>query len=88
MKNTTLYFIMLAALVTSSCETSFDEPKSSAGAVDLTRYVAIGNSLTAGYADNALYLEGQQNAYPAILAQQFKKAGGAAVFNTPIFNRR
>jgi lysophospholipase L1-like esterase len=83
MKNTTLYFIMLAALVTSSCETSFDEPKSSAGAVDLTRYVAIGNSLTAGYADNALYLEGQQNAYPAILAQQFKKAGGAAVFNTP-----
>lgn len=43
----------------------------SAGNADFTTYVALGDSLTAGYADGALYLLGQQNSFPAILAQQF-----------------
>ena len=40
--------------------------------IDLSRYVAIGDSITAGYADGALYFDGQKNAYPNILAAQFK----------------
>ncbi len=73
----------LAVLLFCSCETAFDEPEQSAGTADFSRYVALGNSLTAGYADGALYYEGQKNAYPAILAKQFNKLGGASVFNTP-----
>ena len=48
--------------------------------IDLSRYVAIGDSITAGYADGALYFDGQKNAYPNILAAQFKTKNGG-VFN-------
>lgn len=47
-----------------------------AGSANFTKYVALGNSLTAGYSDNALFAEGQKNSYPSILAQQFKLVGG------------
>jgi len=39
--------------------------------IDLTRFVAIGDSITAGYADGALYYEGQQNTYPNLIAKQY-----------------
>lgn len=47
-----------------------------AGNADFSRYVAVGNSLTAGYADNSLYRSGQESSYPNILATQFKLVGG------------
>ena len=47
-----------------------------AGSADFSRYVAVGNSLTAGYSDNALFKAGQQNSYPNNLAQQFAEVGG------------
>jgi lysophospholipase L1-like esterase len=75
--------ILFTAVAFSACETAIDEPTYSAGPVDFSRYVALGNSLTAGYQDGALNLAGQTNAYPAMLAQQFKMVGGAATFNTP-----
>lgn len=55
------------------------------GSADFTKYVAIGNSLTAGFADGGLYLDGQLNSYPNILAGQFQKAGGGA-FVQPLFS--
>ena len=58
----------------------------SAGAVDFTTYVAVGNSLTAGFSDGGLYLEGQQNSYPNLLAQQFKFVGGGD-FAQPLFQQ-
>ncbi|GAA4038565.1 SGNH/GDSL hydrolase family protein [Hymenobacter glaciei] len=61
-----------------------DSPKSSNGQADFSRYIAVGNSLTAGYGDNGLYLEGQLNSYPSILAQQFAKVGGGP-FAQPLF---
>jgi lysophospholipase L1-like esterase len=44
--------------------------------IDVSRYVAFGDSITAGYADGALYFEGQKNSYAGILAQQFTLIGG------------
>src|SRR6218665_1148424 len=44
--------------------------------IDLSRYVALGDSITSGYADGALYREGQLSSYAAILAGQLKMAGG------------
>jgi hypothetical protein len=51
---------------------------------DFTRYIAVGNSLTAGYADGGLYLEGQQNSYPSIIAKQMAAVGGGK-FTQPLF---
>jgi hypothetical protein len=44
----------------------------------------VGNSLTAGYADGGLYLEGQQNSYPSIIAKQMALVGGGK-FTQPLF---
>lgn len=41
------------------------------GTADFSRYVAIGNSLTAGFMDAALYSSGQANSLGALLASQF-----------------
>jgi lysophospholipase L1-like esterase len=79
-------FLALLGLALGGCQPDLkDDPKSSAGQADFSRYIAVGNSLTAGYSDNGLYLEGQQNSYPAILAQQFAKVGGGE-FVQPLFN--
>ena len=59
-------------------------PKSSAGSADFSRYVAVGNSLTAGYESSGLSLEGQTNSYPNMLATQFKAVGGGE-FVQPLF---
>lgn len=70
----------------AGCQANLDSssPAPSAGTANFSRYLAVGNSLTAGYEDNGLYLEGQQNSYPSILAGQFAQAGGGA-FNQPLF---
>ncbi len=55
------------------------------GTANFTKYVAVGNSLTAGYADNGLYRDGQLNSYPSILAQQFRLVRGGSTFVQPLF---
>lgn len=55
------------------------------GDLDLSSYIAIGNSLTAGYADGALYTQGQENSFPNLLAGQFALVGGGD-FNQPDIN--
>ncbi|HEY0771166.1 MAG TPA: hypothetical protein VGD31_12610, partial [Sphingobacteriaceae bacterium] len=56
-----------------------------AGSANFTKYVAIGNSLTAGFQAGALFDEGQANSLGAILAKQFECVGGG-VFNQPDIN--
>ncbi|MGH7267540.1 MAG: SGNH/GDSL hydrolase family protein [Candidatus Rokuibacteriota bacterium] len=51
------------------------------GGFDLSRYVAIGNSLTAGFMNGALGLEGQSCSYPRLLAGQ---AGVGGSFTQPL----
>ena len=63
---------------TVSCNTEFDtdvkDVKVTNGTADFTKYVALGNSLTSGYRDGALYLDGQNESYPSMIAQQMKLA--------------
>jgi hypothetical protein len=80
MKNYIKYLPFLA-IGFLSCEPEFDDAIEenevyTAGEADFSNYVSLGNSLTAGFADNALYIQGQQNSYPNILAGQFKLVGG------------
>lgn len=84
-------YIAILALGIVSCEPEFDNPVDEAGAysngeADFSRYVALGNSLTAGYADNALYITGQENSYPNIVAQQFAKTQETEEFAIPYMN--
>lgn len=59
----------------------------SKGSADFTKFVAIGNSLTAGYQAGALFTEGQQNSLPLILSKQFSLAQGTTLaFNQPDIN--
>ena len=81
MKNTIKFMIGLLAIGLVSCEPEFenavtDEGFYDAGDADFSTYVALGNSLTAGFADNALYMSGQEDSYPNIMAQQFGFVGG------------
>ncbi len=90
MKNTIKFLIGLATVGLVSCDAEFENPVSengfySNGTADFSKYVAVGNSLTAGYADGALYITGQNNSYPNIMAQQFALVGGGE-FTQPLMN--
>ena len=66
---------------------SIDAPvQGSAGSLDFSNYVSIGNSLTAGIADGALYTQSQENSYPNLLAAQFAQVDPNVVFNQPDIN--
>lgn len=49
------------------------------GSADFSNYVAVGNSLTAGYSDNALFIDGQTASLPNMLAMSFTEVGGGEV---------
>lgn len=68
------YFLLL--LVAVSCEPKIDDFTPTPGTADFSRYVSLGNSLTAGYADGALYTSGQSYSYANIIAGQLALAGG------------
>lgn len=82
-----LSFLAAAAVITA-CEPEFDESIDEgnvydSGEADFTKFVAVGNSLTAGFADNALYLEAQETSFPAIMAEQFELVDGGE-FTQPL----
>lgn len=72
--------LLLLAGILAGCE---DGTPSGPGGdeLDLSRYVAIGNSLTAGFMNGALGLEGQSCSYPRLLAGQ---AGVGGSFSQPL----
>jgi hypothetical protein len=82
-----LYAAVLLSLA-SACEPEIDREKPSyeeaRGEADFSTYVALGNSLTAGYADNALYRESQLNSYPAIIAEKMAYITPDFEFNQPL----
>ena len=84
MKNIYRYLVIPSVLSMAivACKPHVDVPAVSKGNLDLTNYVAIGNSMSAGYADNALYYGGQETSYPNLIAQQLKLAG-AGNFKQP-----
>lgn len=82
--------VAVALLILVGCETDFEEKVTddgfyNSGTADVSTFVAVGNSLTAGYADNALYIEGQKNSFPNILASRFAFVGGRE-FKQPLMN--
>lgn len=64
-------------LIFISCKPEINDGfQPSNGSADFSKYVALGNSLTAGYADGALYHSAQSQSWTSILANQMKEVGG------------
>lgn len=84
-KNIKLYIGLATITLAASCAPEIGSFEPSAGSqADFSKYIAIGNSLTAGFADGGLYLEGQKVAYPNLIAEQLKQVGSGA-FTSPFF---
>lgn len=79
-----IIFLFVVALFVFSCEPEVELFSPSHGDADFTKYIAMGNSLTAGYADGDLYRNSQLNSYPAIIASQMKLAGLQGDFKIPL----
>lgn len=74
-------WLLLVSLTFAACSKEDATPVEapvSPGSADFTKYVSLGNSLTAGYSDGALFKRGQEGSYPHLLAQQFAQVGGGA----------
>jgi hypothetical protein len=88
MKTHKIYFLLISIFFLVSCESEFENSVAEnevyrTGDADFSNFVSIGNSLTAGFADNALYREAQMNSFPKILANQFALVGGGE-FTQPL----
>jgi lysophospholipase L1-like esterase len=72
-------WLLLVSLTFAACtndDTAPGDVPVSAGTADFSKYVSLGNSLTAGYSDGALFKRGQEGSYTNLLAQQFAQVGG------------
>ena len=85
-------WLMLLLLGFASCANDDDattptEPavELTAGTADFSRFVSLGNSLTAGFQDNALFIAAQQSSFPNLAAQKFGLLGGGT-FTQPLMN--
>lgn len=80
MKKLYISTVAAALLFTVSCQNDFENSTEdiviTSGEANFSKYVALGNSLTAGYRDGALYLDGQKESYPVMISEQMKHAGG------------
>jgi len=99
MKTNKLY-ILLIAIIFLGCSQDLDTiepimeevvvpPTPDSGTADFSKFVAIGNSLTAGYQAGALFTEGQENSLPKIMNDMFSMISGATgggAFNQPDIN--
>ena len=82
--NTKYIWLLVTFIAFAACNNDDDSagntpeplPALTAGTADFSNYVAVGNSLTAGYTDKGLFIAGQQNSIPNILAQKFALVGG------------
>jgi len=78
-------FVAAAILFTAACKPEIETPAgTTAGQANFSKYIAVGNSLTSGFADGGLYLEGQKVAYPNLIAAKMASVGGGT-FTSPFF---
>lgn len=88
-------YLLIVALAFSACTTDEEVPAIdqnssdglpvTSGTANFSKYVAVGNSLTAGYSDGTLFIEGQKGAWSTLVASRFATAGGGE-FKIPFMN--
>lgn len=80
-----LYYYLPVLVLISACKPEIEAEEWSMGSVDASTYVAIGGGSTAGYMDDALYNEGQNNGFAAIIALQMNQVS-TCEFTIPLSN--
>ena len=76
---TSISLLAFTVLAVVSCKPKYNEPTYTKGEINPARFVMIGGSHTAGYMNDALYYEGQQNSLAALIAKQFIQIGGVSI---------
>jgi lysophospholipase L1-like esterase len=84
-------FLIMTGLVglslTGCSDSAPSGPVPSLGSASVKKYVAVGNSLTAGYQSAGLYASAQMYSYPNLIAQQLTKAGASlGSFEQPYYS--
>ncbi|MCC5920783.1 MAG: hypothetical protein LAT68_06805 [Cyclobacteriaceae bacterium] len=84
------FILLLLVVGIWSCNPEADGPDMepivpSSGEADFSKFISIGNSLTAGFRDNALFDRGQERSFAKIMSEQFALANGGD-FNQPDIN--
>ena len=91
MKNIKYIWLLLVFAVFTACENDDDSTTTTplveltAGSANFSNFVSIGNSLTSGFTDNALFIAAQNNSFPNTLASKFALVGGGS-FTQPLMN--
>lgn len=95
MKNIKYIYLLAIALGFTACNDEDDfidapepvatYPALTVGSANLSNYVALGASFTAGFTDGALFKASQGNSFPNLLSQKFSTVGGGA-FTQPLMN--
>lgn len=75
--------LLLVVVVGCKDYNNLDVDPVDSGNVDFSNYVAVGNSLTAGYRNAALFESAQEFSYPNLLARQFRVA---ETFSQPLIS--
>lgn len=78
-----IFPILLSLVFLASCQPKIKEFSVTSGTANFKKYIAIGNSLFAGYADGALYHSAQQTSMPNLIAGQLQLAG-SGTFVQPV----
>lgn len=88
MKITNFFVLFVAAGMLAGCsDTAPDGPVAGLGGVTVKKYVAIGNSLSAGYQSNGLYQSAQVYSFPNLIAKQLTLAGASlGTFEMPLYS--
>jgi hypothetical protein len=79
---------VICLLFAGACTYDFPEfqEEPTQGEADFTKMISVGNALTAGFMNGALYTASQDNSFVATLAAQMELVGGGATFNQPTVN--
>jgi len=83
MKRFLSLFVLLALITSCKDYNSLDIKPVDSGSADFSSYVAVGNSLTAGYQNGALYKSAQQYSFPKLIARQI---GISDQFSQPLIS--
>ena len=92
MYNVKYIWLLLVFIGLTACSNDDDSsapivtlPDLTAGEADFSNFVTLGNSLTAGFQDNALFIASQSNSFPNIWSEKFALVGGGN-FRQPLMN--
>ena len=79
--------IFVGAFLSGCKDSAPSGPTPGLGGVSVKKYVAVGNSLTAGYQSNGLYASAQAYSYPRMISQQLVKSGAPLdTFQQPTYS--